>query len=152
MSFRIFRVLIVFTSISVMILLYGCGDDDNGVSSKKYTDGDVLEVLSECEYEIITKTVPSSQPAKVIPEEFGCYACYDKSDPEIINAVLELPAASDYRVTLIDDDGVTVEEFSGSAEAGIHVLEFPTDSYDPGIYGLDFTAGSFEDLFWFEIE
>lgn len=81
---------------------------------------------------------------KVLPTDFALSQNYPNPFNPNTAINLDLPVASDYRLSVININGQTVAEFAGHAEAGTVVINWDASGMASGIYFYKAEAGTFK--------
>ena len=81
---------------------------------------------------------------KVLPTDFALSQNYPNPFNPTTAINLDLPVASDYRLSVININGQTVAEFAGHADAGTVVINWDASGMASGIYFYKAEAGTFK--------
>jgi hypothetical protein len=81
--------------------------------------------------------------AKLIPTDFGLEQNYPNPFNPTTTIEFSLPYATDYTLTIYNVTGQVVDQFSGSADAGIQSITWNASGSASGIYFYKLNAGDF---------
>ncbi|MGD8922134.1 MAG: T9SS type A sorting domain-containing protein [Candidatus Zixiibacteriota bacterium] len=81
--------------------------------------------------------------AKLVPTEYSLSQNYPNPFNPTTTIQFALPVAGDYSLTIYNVQGQVVQQFSGSADAGIQTVEWNATNNASGVYFYRLTAGNF---------
>jgi hypothetical protein len=127
---------------STRVLVYGSWENPSAITS-----GNLLEVegngtLSSVEAAEYRGTTMKST-AELLPTEFVLRQNYPNPFNPRTTIQMELPIASNYKLSIFDVNGRTVTEYTGFAEPGILTINWDANDLASGLYFYKFEAGAF---------